>query len=78
MSASHGGSNMPGKFFRYKYTEGETVTLKKKHPCGSTEWTVAAAGSDIKLKCLGCGRIMTLTRENLEKATIAVRPADQS
>lgn len=64
---------MPGKFYRYRYTEGETVTLKKKHPCGSNDWTVEAAGSDIKLKCTGCGRVMTIGRESLEKATVAVR-----
>ena len=75
---SLGGSKMPGKFFRYRYEEGETVTLKKKHPCGSAEWTVAGTGSDIKLKCCGCGRVMTLDRESLEKATVAVKPADNS
>lgn len=64
---------MPGKFFRYRYSEGEIVTLKKKHPCGSLEWTVESIGSEIRLKCAGCGRVMTLGRENLEKATVAVR-----
>lgn len=78
MSVSHGGSSMPGKFYRYKFTEGETVTLKKKHPCGSLDWTVTGTGSDIKLKCCGCGRIMTLGRENLEKATVAVKPSEES
>ena len=78
MIASHGVLRMPGKFFRYKFTEGEIVTLKKKHPCGSAEWTVSGTGSDIKLKCCGCGRIMTLGRENLEKATVAIRPGDQT
>ena len=67
---------MPGKFYRYKFSEGEIVTLKKKHPCGSLDWTVAGAGVDMKLKCCGCGRIMTLGREALEKATVAVRPGE--
>ena len=74
MNVSRGVSNMPGKFYRYKFTEGEIVTLKKKHPCGSADWTVSGTGFEIKLKCCGCGRIMTLGRENLEKATVAVRP----
>ena len=69
---------MPGKFFRYKYTEGEIVTLKKKHPCGSSEWTVTGTGSDIRLKCTGCGHIMAIGRENLEKATVAVRGKEDS
>lgn len=64
---------MPGKFFRYRYSEGEIVTLKKKHPCGSSDWTVESIGAEIRLKCSGCGRVMTLGRENLEKATVAVR-----
>ena len=64
---------MPGKFYRYKFAEGEIVTLKKKHPCGSFDWTVAGLGSDMKLKCCGCGRIMNMGREALEKATVAVR-----
>ena len=76
MSASRGGSSMPGKFYRYKYSEGEIVTLKKKHPCGSFDWTVAGAGFDMKLKCCGCGRIMTMGREALEKATVAVKPVN--
>lgn len=78
MSASHGGSNMPGKFFRYRYKEGEIVTMKKKHPCGSFDWTVEGAGSDIRLKCTGCGHMMTIVRENLEKATVAVRTKEDS
>ena len=68
---------MPGKFFRYRYMEGDIVTFKKKHPCGNSDWEVTATGSDIKLKCCGCGRIMTMGRESLEKATTAVRSKDQ-
>lgn len=64
---------MPGKFYRYKYSEGEIVSFKKKHPCGSSDWEVIGAGSEVKLKCLGCGRVMAMGRENLEKATVAVR-----
>ena len=71
---SHGGLNMSGKFYRYRYTEGEIVKLKKKHPCGSLEWSVTGTGFEIKLQCCGCGRIMTISRENIEKATVAVRP----
>ena len=67
---------MGDKACRVSSTEGEIVTLKKKHPCGSLDWTVAGAGVDMKLKCCGCGRIMTLGREALEKATVAVRPGE--
>ena len=67
---------MPGKFYRYRYEENDTVTLKKKHPCGSSEWVVVGTGSDMKLKCCGCARIMTIGRENLEKATVSVKPKE--
>lgn len=69
---------MPGKFYRYRYAEGDTVTFKKKHPCGNSDWEVISIGSDMKLKCCGCGRIMTMGRESLEKATVAVKPKDQN
>ena len=68
---------MPGKFYRYQYKEGEIVTFKKKHPCGNTDWQVMGTGSDIRLKCCGCGRVMLMGRETLEKATVWVRPSDQ-
>ncbi len=68
---------MPGKFYRYQYKEGEIVTFKKKHPCGNTDWQVMGTGSDIRLKCCGCGRVMSMGRETLEKATVSVRPSDQ-
>ena len=33
---------------------GDVVMTKKKHPCGSSEWTVIRTGADIKMKCSGC------------------------
>lgn len=41
---------------------GDIVQLKKKHPCGSDQWQVLLAGSDVRLKCLGCGRVILLDR----------------
>ena len=32
---------------------GDTVRLKKAHPCGSFQWEVARLGADIGLVCLG-------------------------
>ncbi len=42
------------------YKVGEIVTFKKKHPCGSKQWEILKAGSDIKLKCKGCEHIIML------------------
>lgn len=55
-----------------RYSVGDTVTLKKKHPCGETRFKVARAGSDIRIICLGCGRDMTIPRIRLDKAIAAI------
>ena len=33
------------------YETGDIVEMKKKHPCGSSEWEILKAGADIKMKC---------------------------
>ncbi|MCZ6535670.1 MAG: DUF951 domain-containing protein, partial [Chloroflexi bacterium] len=35
---------------------GDTVRLKKVHPCGSYRWLVVRLGADIGLECSGCQR----------------------
>ena len=55
---------------------GDIVRLKKAHPCGSAEWEITRTGTDIKLKCLGCGRTLMLPRLTGEKSVRAVRRAD--
>lgn len=45
-----------------EYQVGNKVRSKKVHPCGSKEWEILRVGVDFKLKCLGCGRILTLER----------------
>lgn len=51
-----------------KFSVGDTVELKKPHPCGSNIMKIARVGSDIRIICNGCDRDMTLPREKLEKA----------
>ncbi|WP_127837468.1 DUF951 domain-containing protein [Clostridium prolinivorans] len=46
---------------------GDIVEMKKKHPCGSKEWEIIRLGADIKIKCLGCGRLVMLERSKFEK-----------
>ena len=41
--------------------------MRKPHPCGSDVWTVIRVGADIKIRCLGCGRIVMLDRPVFEK-----------
>ena len=46
---------------------GDKVKMRKTHPCGSDEWYVIRVGADIKIKCLGCGRIVMLERADFVK-----------
>lgn len=46
---------------------GDNIKMKKKHPCGSFEWQVLRTGTDIKLKCMGCGHEIMLARSVVEK-----------
>jgi len=41
---------------------GDIVEMKKTHPCGSKNWEIIRLGADIKIKCLGCGRLVMLPR----------------
>ena len=50
----------------------DVVLLKKKHPCGSFEWTVVRLGADIGLVCNGCGRRQLMARSALGKRLKAI------
>lgn len=41
---------------------GDRVQMRKKHPCGSDEWTIYRVGADIGMRCAGCGRRVMLAR----------------
>ena len=57
------------------YNVGDVVKLKKQHPCGSKEFEVIRLGADIKIKCVGCGRIVMIPRLKFQKdAKKVVRP----
>ena len=46
---------------------GDKVKMRKTHPCGSDEWSVIRIGADIKIKCLGCSRIVMMDRADFMK-----------
>lgn len=46
---------------------GDVVQMRKMHPCGSDRWTIIRTGADIKIRCMGCGRIVMLDRPEFEK-----------
>lgn len=47
---------------------GDRLDMKKKHPCGASSFTVLRVGSDIKVRCTGCGHEVTVARVKLERA----------
>lgn len=47
---------------------GDIVTMKKPHPCGSRDWKLLRVGADIRLECLGCGHLLLLPRNKVEKS----------
>ena len=47
---------------------GDTLVMKKNHPCGQSRFLVLRVGMDFKLRCLGCGREMMVPRSKAEKS----------
>ena len=46
---------------------GDLVQMRKTHPCGSDRWTVIRVGADIKIRCMGCSRIVMMDRADFGK-----------
>ena len=46
---------------------GDVVELRKPHPCGANRWEIIRLGANVKLKCLGCGRLVMLPRSRLQR-----------
>ena len=55
------------------YEVGDTVTLKKVHPCGSRDWDILRVVADFRLKCTGCGHQIMIARKLVEKNTKALQ-----
>ena len=51
---------------------GNVVRLKKKHPCGSFEWRVVKADSDITIELLKCKRNVAIKRSLFERRVTAL------
>jgi len=52
-----------------QYEVGNIIKMKKQHPCGSSEWEILRVGADFRLKCVGCGHQIMLSRRNVERST---------
>ena len=46
---------------------GDTLVMKKAHPCGEKRWLVMRTGADFRLRCLGCGHEVMIPRFKAEK-----------
>ena len=46
---------------------GDTLEMKKPHPCGEKRFFVLRSGMDFRLRCLGCGREFMIPRGKCEK-----------
>ena len=57
---------------------GDTLLMKKPHPCGSREWLVLRVGIDFRLRCKGCGREMMIPRVKAEKSVKRILPAEEA
>lgn len=51
---------------------GDVLTLKKKHPCGGSQWEVVRLGMDIGIVCTTCNHRVTLVRSELERRVKSV------
>ena len=51
------------------YELNDIVEMKKPHPCvsKSKQFEIIRLGADIKIKCLGCGNVNMLSREDFNK-----------
>ena len=56
---------------------GDTLEMKKAHPCGSHRFAVLRVGMDIKLRCLGCGHEVMQPRRKVEKMIKRIVPKEE-
>lgn len=61
-----------------QYQIGDIVRTKKVHPCGSKLWEITRVGVDFKLKCLGCGHLITLDRQKALKVITKLEKRQES
>ena len=53
----------------FDYSLGDIVEMKKPHPCfaKSKQFEIVRVGADLKIKCLGCGNVILISRDNFNK-----------
>lgn len=56
---------------------GDTLKMKKEHPCGSRLFEVLRSGMDFRLKCTGCGHEVMLPRVKAEKNISRIKRGEE-
>ena len=57
---------------------GDTLIMKKEHPCGSKRFLVLRSGMDFRLRCEGCGREFMIPRSKMEHSVKSIeKPGSQ-
>lgn len=56
-----------------RFAVGDVIRMKKPHPCGSHEWEILRVGADFRLKCVGCGHQIMVSRTLVEKNTKEIK-----
>ncbi len=46
---------------------GDSLRLRRKHPCGSFDWDVVRVGADVGMVCRGCKRRVLIGRDVLRR-----------
>ena len=61
-----------------EYKVNDIAITKKEHPCEPrcNRWQIIRVGADIKIKCLGCGHVVMLSRYKFEKAVKKIETVD--
>lgn len=49
------------------YDLADTVQMKKPHACQVNDWEILRLGADIRLKCMGCGRVVMMPRAEFNR-----------
>ncbi|MCI8946588.1 MAG: DUF951 domain-containing protein [Lachnospiraceae bacterium] len=57
----------------FDFQVGDVIKMKKQHPCGAKEWEILRVGADFRLRCMGCGHQIMITRRLVEKNAREIR-----
>ncbi len=56
---------------------GDTLIMKKQHPCGNNRFTVLRSGMDFKIRCEKCGHEVMVKRSKAEKNIKKIERPDE-